>query len=51
MADTLNTVIASEQNYNVVVDEQNNLTIEIAQASLDPIGYTGSKGETGYVGS
>lgn len=54
MADTLNTVIVSEQNYNVVVDEQNNLTIEIAQASLGPIGFTGSQGFTGsagYVGS
>ena len=46
-----NTVIVSETNYNVTVDEQNNITIEIDKPSVGPAGYTGSSGYTGSVGS
>lgn len=48
-----NNVIVSETNYNVTVDESNNLTVEIALPSVGPsgpVGYTGSAGPQGVKG-
>lgn len=45
-----NTVIVSEINYDVVVDEQNNIAVEISVPSIGPAGYAGSVGYTGSAG-